>query len=54
MEIIQSIIHTLNQIEVKGKDNLDKLLGVIMALEMLIAKSEETAKSEEATTGEGE
>lgn len=50
MELLQSIINTLNQIEVKGKDNLDKLLGVIMALEMMIAKSEETTE----TTAEGE
>ena len=31
--IIQCVIATLNDIEVKGKDNLDKLLGSIMALE---------------------
>lgn len=32
---IQDIINTLNGIEVKGKENLDRLLGAIMALEAL-------------------
>lgn len=49
MDIIRSIINTLNQIEVKGKDNLDKLLGVILTLEMMIPESEESKE----TTGEG-
>lgn len=31
--MIRCVIATLNDIEVKGKDNLDKLLGSIMALE---------------------
>lgn len=32
---IKDIINTLNQIEVKGKDNLDKMLGAILALEQI-------------------
>ena len=32
---IADIINTLNQVEVKGKDNLDKMLGAIMALEQI-------------------
>lgn len=35
MFTIDDIIKTLNEIEVKGKDNLDKLLGAIMALEFM-------------------
>ena len=31
--IINSVINTLNQITVKGKDNMDMLLGCILALE---------------------
>lgn len=37
MITLENIINTLNQIEVKGKDNLDKLLGAIIALEQLLA-----------------
>ena len=33
---IALIINTLNQIEVKGSDNLDKLLGSIQALEKML------------------
>ena len=36
---IKSIISTLNSIEVRGKDNLDKLLGCIMVLENMLAES---------------
>lgn len=32
---INRIIATLNGVEVKGKDNLDRLLGSIQALELL-------------------
>lgn len=41
--IIDNIINTLNQIEVRGKDNLSMLLGVIHALEEL-KKGEEDGK----------
>ena len=34
---IQDVINTLNSIEVKGRDNLDRLLGAIMALEAIQA-----------------
>ena len=33
--IIQTVINTLNSIEVSGKQNLDYLLGCIMALEQI-------------------
>lgn len=32
---IKDIINTLNQVEVKGKDNMDRLLGAILALEQI-------------------
>lgn len=35
MEILQQVIYTLNTIPVSGKDNLDKLLGCINALESI-------------------
>lgn len=34
--IIVGVINTLNSLEVKGKDNLDMLLGAILALEKLL------------------
>lgn len=37
---ILAIINTLNSIDVKGKDNLDKLLGCILALEKILAEQE--------------
>lgn len=34
--LIRLVISTLNDVEVKGKDNLDKLLGSINALESAV------------------
>lgn len=34
--LIRLVISTLNDVEVKGKDNLDKLLGSINALESIV------------------
>lgn len=45
--MIRCVIATLNDIEVKGKDNLDKLLGSIMALEN-VAQLMEQHTSEKA------
>lgn len=39
--LIRCVIATLNDIEVKGKDNMDKLLGSIMALETLAQELEQ-------------
>jgi hypothetical protein len=47
MNTLDAILLTLNSIEVKGRDNLDKLLGVILAIEA-IKKAQETPKEEEA------
>ena len=44
--IIRCVIATLNDIEVKGKDNLDKLLGSIMALEGVAQMLEQSAPEE--------
>ena len=37
-EFLTTLISTLNSIEVKGKDNLDSLLGCIIASERELAK----------------
>lgn len=47
--IIQMIINSLEQIEVRGKDNMSKLLGCIYALEEIIKHS-----TEEQSEGESE
>lgn len=39
--MIQMIISTLNEIEVKGADNMSKLLGCINALTQFISKDGE-------------
>lgn len=49
MFTIEDIIRTLNEIEVKGRDNLDKLLGAIMALEFM-QKAQENAAADVCDT----
>lgn len=44
--IIRCVIATLNDVEVRGKDNLDKLLGSILALEGLANRMEHPAPEE--------
>lgn len=44
--MIRCVIATLNDIEVKGKDNMDKLLGSIMALESIAQIMEQPAPEE--------
>lgn len=44
MEVLQFVINTLNTIKVSGKDDLQKLLGCILALESLIKDTEEKEK----------
>lgn len=44
--MIRCVIATLNDIEVKGRDNLDKLLGSIMALEGIAQMMEQTVPDE--------
>lgn len=44
-ETIKAVINTLNQVNVNGKQNLDRLLGSIVALEKVLG--ELTRKEEE-------
>lgn len=41
--LLKMVISTLNGVEVKGKDNLDRLLGCINALETVV-RAEEAAQ----------
>ena len=52
MFTIPQIIATLNDIEVKGKDNMDKLLGCIMALEAIEQAQNNAAKEQMNTLTE--
>lgn len=38
---LRAVVNTLNTIEVKGRENMDRLLGCIMALEHIMAQQEE-------------
>jgi len=49
--IIQSLIVTLGKIEVRGKDNLDMLLGCIQTLEKLLEAFDESQKKEDTGNG---
>lgn len=53
MFTIQDIINSLNQLEVKGKRNLDILLGVILALEH-VQEANEGTKEETIKIDSGE
>lgn len=49
MDYLRLIIKSLNQIEVKGADNMDRLLGSIQGLERLdkeLDKKEEAEKND--------
>ena len=48
--LLKMISSTLNTIEVKGKDNLDRLLGCINAIDSIVKSAEEPA---EETTPDG-
>ena len=50
-QMLQMIVTTLNGVEVKGKENLSRLLGCINVLESIINKEEETT---EETAEDGE
>jgi len=49
MEVLQFVINTLNDIRVSGKEDLQKLLGCILALESLI--KEDTEEKEKENNG---
>lgn len=40
-DFLNTILRSLNRIEVKGKDNMDILLGCILVVEKKIAEMEE-------------
>ena len=46
-EFLNTLLQSLNSIEVKGKNNIDILLGCILAVE----KMQETMKDEVTTDG---
>lgn len=48
--MLKQVIETLNQVEVKGKENMDMLLGCILTLEAIQGKID----SMEKTTKEAE
>ena len=52
MFTIDDIIQTLNCIEVKGKENMDRLLGAILALEAIKA-AQETPQTEDGEIADG-
>ena len=51
--IIQTVIDTLNTIEVHGKTNLSRLLGCISALEQLAAQGKEEPQEKGNPAEEG-
>lgn len=51
-EFFSRLLDSLNQIEVKGKDNIDILLGCMIAVEQMIAQLEAPVKNDkEADNG---
>lgn len=47
--LMLQVINTLNSISVSGRDNMDKLLGVIMTLEAGLNPPKAEEKTEEIT-----
>lgn len=49
IDFLKTLLRSLGSIEVKGRENMDLLLGCIIAVERMIAKieAEETTGSEE-------
>jgi hypothetical protein len=47
-EFLERLLQSLNEIEVKGKANIDILLGCMMAIERAIAQTEETKEGQES------
>ena len=44
-KLLKNIINTLDTVEVKGRDNLDKLLGCINALESMLKQECEVTEN---------
>lgn len=53
LTLVKAVISTLNCIEVRGRDNLDYLLGSIHALESFVSIAEESqdSRTKEETNG---
>ena len=51
--LLKMVISTLDSVEVKGKDNLDRLLGCINALESVVQAEEAAQKKPSATRADG-
>lgn len=47
LQTIISVINTLNGVEVKGRNNMNKLLGAIMTLEQIVREAQEAAPAQE-------
>ena len=50
-EFLEQLMTSLGKIEVKGRDNLDILLGCIMAVERAIDQLDAPAETEEEDNG---
>ncbi len=46
IELIRRVIATLDGVEVKGRDNLDRLLGCINALQSIVDSNGEEVKTD--------
>ena len=50
-ETLKAVINTLNGVTVSGRENMDRLLGSILALEKCAAALEAPKENEEAKEG---
>lgn len=50
-EFLRTLLFSLESIEIKGKSNLDTLLGCMMAIEQKIAELDSNEEGETATDG---
>lgn len=51
--IIKLVLNTLEEIEIKGKTNIDAMLGCMNALESFVQKAEEENKKETEVVNNG-
>lgn len=54
MFTIEDIISTLNGVEVRGKNNMDRLLGAILALEAIVEAQKNENKEVEVVDDGGD
>lgn len=53
-ELINAIILALNKVEVKGEDNLDHLLGAILALKQIVSQLDEKVEEVDESSEDDE